>query len=145
MNKNDMIPGKTRVSYMLPGSTNKEGSGLVVDFQSTRSEEFVVVKDDKMKKNINIPIHRINSILERKMTQDKKKLLENFIRREVRKSLNEESETFDFIAYMKDIRTFLFDMERRDPSSSDVAKIIKKLESSAKILRKEYANGFGKD
>lgn len=82
------------------------------------------------------------------MKQDRMKLLENKLRKLVqveiaKKKLNESSEEFDFIAYMKDLRTFLFDMEKRNPTDSDVAKIIKKLEACAKILRKEYANGFG--
>lgn len=96
MNKNDIILGKTKVEFVVPGTNDKISSGLVVDTNHTSSEDFYVIKDLKTNKNINVSTNRITNIVEFKMNKQQEKLLvERVIRPMVKKVLREDVSTHD--------------------------------------------------
>lgn len=65
-----IIPGKTKIKYILPGSTGSETStGLVVDKNSTRTEDYLIVLDDKTKKKSNVFMNRVSDIIESRLKE----------------------------------------------------------------------------
>lgn len=97
MNLNDIKKGDW-VSYVVPGTSNDISTGIVVDFASNRTEDFVVVVDSKSKKRINIISHNISEpVREHSMKKPinssrnpKMQMLENKLRKMVREEMLKE-------------------------------------------------------
>lgn len=64
-----IIPGKTRIEFIVPGQTSKTSTGLVIDKDSNRSQDFLVVRDDKSKRQMNIFMQNVANIIESKLEE----------------------------------------------------------------------------
>ena len=60
---NAIKPGD-KITYVVPGSSNKTATGKVVSKDSTRTEDFLIVIDDKTKKKMNIMMSHVGSVNE---------------------------------------------------------------------------------
>lgn len=59
-----IVPNQTKIKYILPGSTGRETStGLVVGKESTRTEDYLIVLDDKTRKKTNVFMNRVADII----------------------------------------------------------------------------------
>jgi len=62
-----------KIKYIVPGTTNKIETGVILDKDSTRTEDFFIVLSDKTKKKINI----FNKNIGGKITEELQKINES--------------------------------------------------------------------
>ena len=52
-----------KIQYIIPGTSKELSTGIVIDKNSTRTEDFLVVKDDKTKRTINVFMKNVGNII----------------------------------------------------------------------------------